>query len=213
MGSNDLVDGVPMLLAVQENNHSRVSDIVRTHVIDAHSVGRSNELMLLTKKVTLMEKGRRHQMRRANDSVRDTRVALGLLENVIASSVEIDKGNVLTVAFYGFTLAEKGILNEVLDFLVLALAEECGKYVRPAFHVRKRAKDGVDSLESHFVVVFVHPVKVDDLGTFRFEQVGDFLTETLVSSNLLQSVGRLSRCRHERIYGRLPAGSRQHGSR
>ncbi len=44
-------------------------------------------------------------------------------------------------------------------------------------------KYGVDSLESHFVVVFVRPVKVDDFGPFRFEQVGHFLTKALVSSD------------------------------
>jgi hypothetical protein len=104
-GASDLVDGVPMLLTVQENNHGRVGDIVGTHVIDAYSVRRSDELVLLAKKVALMEKGRRHQMRRANDSVRDTRVVLGLLENDIASFVELDEGNVLTVAFPGFALA------------------------------------------------------------------------------------------------------------
>jgi hypothetical protein len=57
------------------------------------------------------------------------------------------------------------------------------KDVLPALHVRKRAKDGVDSLKSHFVVVFVRPVKVDDSGNFRFEQVGDFLTEAMFSSD------------------------------
>jgi hypothetical protein len=67
----------------------------------------------------------------------------------------------------------------VLDLLVLLLSEECGKDVLPALHARKHAKDGVDTLESHFVVVVVRPVKVDDLGTFRF----DFLTEAMVSSN------------------------------
>jgi hypothetical protein len=64
-----------MLLAIQENNHGRVGDIVGTHVVDAHSVRRSDELVLLAKKVALIEKGRGHHlMRRANDSVRDTRV-------------------------------------------------------------------------------------------------------------------------------------------
>jgi hypothetical protein len=59
-GSSDLVDGVPVLLVVQENNHGRVSDIVGTHVIDAHSVRRGDELVLLGKKVTLMERECRH---------------------------------------------------------------------------------------------------------------------------------------------------------
>ena len=49
----DLVDAVPVLLVAQENNHGRVV---------GHPVRRRDELMLLTKKVTLMEKGRRHQM-------------------------------------------------------------------------------------------------------------------------------------------------------
>jgi hypothetical protein len=129
--------------------------------------------VLLAKKVTLMEKGRRHQMRRADDNVRDTRVVLGLLENVISTSVEIDKGYVLTVAFPGFALAEEGNIDEVLDLLAFTLVEKCRKYVCAALHVRKRAKDGVDSLESHFVVVFVRPVKVDDFDTFSFEQVGE----------------------------------------
>jgi hypothetical protein len=75
--SSDLVDNVPVLLAVRENNYGRVGDIVGTHVIDAHSVRRGNKLVLLAQKVALMEKGRRHQMRRANDSVRDMRVVLG----------------------------------------------------------------------------------------------------------------------------------------
>jgi hypothetical protein len=96
--------------------------------------------------------------------VRDTRVVLGLLENVIAGSVEIDKGNVLTVAFPGFALAEMESLMKCSTFLSL-LAEECGKDVRPALHVRKRAKT-VLTLESHFVVVFVRPVKVYDLAPF-----------------------------------------------
>jgi hypothetical protein len=105
-GSSDLVDGVPVLLSIQENNHGRVGDIVGTHVIDSHSVRRGDKFVLLAEKVTLMEKGRRHQMRHANNSVRDTRIVLGLLENVIASSVEIDKGNVLTLlAFPSFALA------------------------------------------------------------------------------------------------------------
>jgi hypothetical protein len=69
---SDLVGGVPVLLAVQENNHGRVGDIVETRVIDTHSLRRSNELVLLAKKLTLTDKGRQHQMQRVNDSVRDT---------------------------------------------------------------------------------------------------------------------------------------------
>jgi hypothetical protein len=48
--------------------------------------------------------------------VRDTGVVLGPLENVIASSVEIDKGNVLTVAFRLRPCGEEK-LDEVLDLL------------------------------------------------------------------------------------------------
>jgi hypothetical protein len=59
----------PVLLAVQENNFDCVGDIVGNHVIDAHSVRRGDELVLVTKKVTLMERVRRHRMRRANDTV------------------------------------------------------------------------------------------------------------------------------------------------
>jgi hypothetical protein len=38
--------------------------------------------------------------------VSDTRVVLGLLDNVIAGSVEIDVGNVISVALPNFALAE-----------------------------------------------------------------------------------------------------------
>jgi hypothetical protein len=173
-----------VLLTVQENKHGRVGDIVETHVTDAHSVRRGGEVVLLAKKVTLMEKRRRRPMRRADDNVRDTRFVLALPENVISSSVEIDKGNVLTVAFPGFALAEKGNLDEVIELLAVILAEEYGKYARPALHVRKRVKDGVDSLESHFVVAFVRPVKVDDVGPIlSTKQVGNFLIDALVSSD------------------------------
>ncbi len=111
-------------------------------------------------------------MRRVNDRVRFTRIVLSLLESDIASLVEIYKGNVLTVAFPEFALPEGGKLDEVIELLVLALAKECGKDVRPVVHVRKRAKDGVDSLESHFVVVFVRPVKVDDLNRKPSTSIG-----------------------------------------
>jgi hypothetical protein len=62
-------NGVPALLAVQENNHDCIDKIVGNHVVDAHSVGRGDELVLVTKTVTLPEKVRRYQMQRANDSV------------------------------------------------------------------------------------------------------------------------------------------------
>ena len=52
--------------------------------------------------------------------------------------MEIDKGNVLTIAFPGFAPAEGRRFDEVLDLLVFTLAKECGKDVRPALHVRKR---------------------------------------------------------------------------
>jgi hypothetical protein len=58
----------------------------------------------------------------------------------------------------------------VLDLLVLL-----------ALHVRKRAKDGVDSFRSR--LRSPSQSRLDDMGTFLSEQVGEFLTEALVSSN------------------------------
>jgi hypothetical protein len=129
-GSRDLVDGVFMLLAVQNNNHGRVDDIVGTHVIDAYSVRRGDELVLLAKKVTLMDKRCRDRLRHRNDSVRVTRVVLGLLESVIASFVEIDKGKIQTVASPNFALSEGGKLEtNAFELLRDRLHVDCVFYI------------------------------------------------------------------------------------
>jgi hypothetical protein len=55
-GSRDLLDGVSMLLVVQENNHGRVGDVIGTRVIDAYSVRHDDDRVLLAKKVALVGK-------------------------------------------------------------------------------------------------------------------------------------------------------------
>jgi hypothetical protein len=45
---------------------------------------------------------------------------------------------------------------------------------------------------THLVVVYVRPVKVDDLGTFRFEQDGNFQTDATVCRFLYRGDATLS---------------------
>lgn len=128
-----------------------------------------------------MDQRRRHQVRGVQDGVRDARIALGQLENIVAGRVEADKGDVL-VGSVALVRLEEGDLNKVLDLALFGRCKEGGEDLLPSPHVWNGTEDGLDATERLLEVVGVSPVEVDDSGALGSELFRGLLSKTLVAN-------------------------------
>ena len=65
--AGQIVRLVAMILAIQKYDNGRISNIIWTDVIDSHAIAGCDEFALLLEQSPLMQQGRRHEMRRAQD--------------------------------------------------------------------------------------------------------------------------------------------------
>mmetsp|Transcript_38131 Transcript_38131/g.56754 ORF Transcript_38131/g.56754 Transcript_38131/m.56754 type:complete len:290 (+) Transcript_38131:1358-2227(+) len=179
--AGQVVHLVAVLLAVKENDQGAITDIVGTHIVDTHSVASRHPTTLLTQILCLVHKGRRHQVRCCNDGVRDTRIELGLLQNIITRSVETNERDLLTVTFCDLSCSKERDLHEMFHLVLLAGSEEGGKDIGPVLHVRKTAEDSLDSSHSVVVVLLTSPIKINHLCSLCLEHISNLLPEALLA--------------------------------
>mmetsp|Transcript_23373 Transcript_23373/g.65220 ORF Transcript_23373/g.65220 Transcript_23373/m.65220 type:complete len:330 (+) Transcript_23373:528-1517(+) len=178
--AGDVVDLVAVRLHVEKHDHGSLGDVVGADVVDAHAVGSRDELLLLAEQVSLDQQGRCHVVGAAKDGVRHAAVALGLLEKIVAGSVEGDEGDVLAVlaSDLGHALevvlgSEEGDLDEVLHLGVLAAADEGWEHVGPVLDVRNAAEDCLDSLHGLCESAVIGPVEIHEAGAQGCELLDD----------------------------------------
>ena len=128
----------------------------------------------------MKERGR-HQVRAAQDCVRNTRVILGMLKDVVTGTVELAERDVVTVAFSSFRVSEEGDLDKVLYLLLLAGLEKGREDVSPPLHVRECAEDRFDPRDGCLETSLVGPVKVNNFSTLLFENIRNVIGECFLS--------------------------------
>jgi len=128
-----------------------------------------------------MDQRRRHQVRGMHDGVRNARITLGQLENVVTRRVEADKGDLL-VGSVSLVRLEEGDLNKVLDLALFGRRKEGGEDLLPSLHVRNGTEDGLDASQRLQEAVGVSPVKVDDSGALGSQLFRGLLSKTLVTN-------------------------------
>ena len=153
--SRQVVDLVAVWLLVQQDHDGGVRHIVGRHIIDSHTVTGRDKLVVFAQQFSLHDQGRRHEMRTTQNRIRNTRIVLGRLQQVVTGSVKVDKGHRLSVLtgrggnalpFVGGP--QKGDLDKVFDLLFFAGFNKGGKDIGPSLDVREGAKDGFDAIQS-----------------------------------------------------------------
>ena len=146
-------------LLVEENNDGGVGNVIGGDVVDSHTIRGGNVFVLFTQQFTLIQKRSGHQMRRTEDGVGDTRITLGLFQNVVTSSVERNKRDIVTVqtGHFGNTLEGMGRtkerdLHKVLNLLFLGCFQKGGEDIGPSLDVRQGTEDSLASVQSNSVV-------------------------------------------------------------
>jgi len=119
-------------------------------------------------------------VRGVQDGVRDARITLGQLEDIVAGRVEADKGDVL-VSRTGFVGLEERDLHKMFDLGLFRLSKESRENFLPSLHVRNGAEDGLDASKCIFEAIGVGPVEIDNRRALGGELISSLTSETLVS--------------------------------
>eukprot|EP00977_Amphora_coffeiformis_P026640 scaffold28606_cov161-Amphora_coffeaeformis.AAC.3 len=190
----EVVHLVAMRFLIEQYDDGRVGHVVRTHVIDTHTVTGRHEIVFLAQMIALVEQGTRHEMRGGQNGVRDARILFGEFEQVIAGSVKLDKGYVLSVLIgnLGHALevvcgSQKGYFDKVFDLVFLTGRQKGWKDVGPTVNVGQRTKDSLNVLQGLVVFVGILPIKVDDFGATCNQEFGALVTKGIAVCTRIQT--------------------------